>query len=171
MISLFASAALCIFGSLPGAFFVGHILNIEACQHDESLAGFFHGSSRSAFRFRLRLMSDQLPQSDDFEPLPSIIDADFEHEKMLDFGLPLRYSDIDWHDETQREGYILFVMWFLEQLIAGDLTADGEPETAESAALRAQLDQLHAEMRENALLAGLNVPESRAPFAELEDEN
>ncbi|HEX8465133.1 MAG TPA: hypothetical protein VF627_11000 [Abditibacterium sp.] len=114
-------------------------------------------------------MSDQFSSSDDFEPLPSIIDADFEHEKMLEFGLPLRYSDIDWSNEIQREGYIMFVMWFLEQLIAGELTLDGEAETAESAALRAQLDQLHAEMRENALAAGLDVPDSRAPFAELED--
>lgn len=107
---------------------------------------------------------------EDFQPLPSLIDTDFEHQKMLEFGLPLRYSDIDWQDEAQREGYILFVMWFLEQLIAGGLTPDGEAETPEIAALRAQLDQLHAEMRENAILAGLDVPDSPAPFAELEDD-
>lgn len=112
-----------------------------------------------------------MPEPEDFEPLPSIIDTDFEHEKMLDFGLPLRYSDIDWQNETQREGYVLFVMWFLEQLIAGGLTADGEAETPEISALRAQLDQLHAEMRENAILAGLDVQDSPAPFAELEDDD
>ena len=106
----------------------------------------------------------------DFEPLPSIIDADFEHPKMLEFGLPLRYSDIDWRDNSQRDGYILFVIWFLEQLIEGGLTETGEIETPETAALRAQLDQLHAEMRENAILAGLEQFDSPAPFAELEDE-
>ncbi len=107
--------------------------------------------------------------ANDFEPLPSLIDTDFEHEKMLDFGLPLRYSDIDWRDEKQRDGYILFVMWFLEQLLEGGLTLEGQPETPETAAIRAQLDQLHAEMRENALLAGLDVSNSPAPFAELEE--
>lgn len=110
------------------------------------------------------------PQPQDFEPLPSIIDADFEHEKMLEFGLPLRYSDIDWRDDSQRDGYILFVIWFLEQLIEGGLSSPGEIESPETAALRAQLDQLHAEMRENALLAGLGKPDTAAPFAELEDE-
>lgn len=110
-----------------------------------------------------------MPEPKDFEPLPSIIDADFEHEKMLEFGLPLRYSDIDWSDETQREGYILFVIWFLEQLIENGLSEPGESETPEIAALRAQLDQLHAEMRESALLAGLDLPRHPAPFAELED--
>ena len=110
-------------------------------------------------------------QPEDFEPLPSIIDTDFEHEKMLDFGLPLRYSDIDWRDETQREGYILFVMWFLEQLIENGLSEPGESETPEIAALRAQLDQLHAEMRENAILAGLDVHDSPAPWPELEEDD
>jgi len=122
------------------------------------------------FDFKLLLMSDQFSEPEDFEPLPSIIDADFEHEKMLEFGLPLRYSDIDWSDQTQRDAYILFVIWFLEQLIGDGLTSPGEIETPEIAALRAQLDQLHAEMRENALLAGLDMPDSPAPFAELEDE-
>ncbi|PQV64352.1 hypothetical protein B1R32_10533 [Abditibacterium utsteinense] len=111
-----------------------------------------------------------MSEPQDFEPLPSIIDADFEHEKMLEFGLPLRYSDIDWSDQTQRDAYILFVIWFLEQLIGDGLTSNGEIETPEIAALRAQLDQLHAEMRENAILAGLDLFDSPAPFAELEDE-
>ena len=109
-------------------------------------------------------------ENQDSEPLPSIIDTDFEHEKMLEFGLPLRYSDIDWSDDSQRDGYILFVIWFLEQLIEGGLTSPDEGETPEIAALRAQLDQLHAEMRENAILAGLDVSNSPAPFVELEDE-
>lgn len=107
--------------------------------------------------------------SEDFTPLPSLIDADFEHPKMLDFGLPLRYSDIDWHDSKQRNGYILFVIWFLEQLIAGGIGVDSEAgETPELIALRAQLDQLHAEMRENALRAGLELRDAPAPFSELE---
>lgn len=111
-----------------------------------------------------------MADNSEFEPLPSLIDEDFEHEKMLDFGLPLRYSEINWQDEAQREGYILFVMWFLEQLIAGGLGGDSGEETPEIAALRAQLDQLHAEMRENAILAGLNVPNSPAPFVELNED-
>lgn len=105
---------------------------------------------------------------DDFQPLPSLIDTDFEHEKMLEFGLPLRYSNIDWHDSKQRDGYILFVIWFLEQLLEGGLVPDDQNETLEIAGLRANLDQLHAEMRENALKAGLDLRDSPAPFAELD---
>ncbi len=105
---------------------------------------------------------------EDFTPLPSLIDADFEHPKMLDFGLPPRYSSIDWRDSKQRDGYILFVIWFLEQLLQGGLVPEDHEETPEIAALRANLDQLHAEMRENALKAGLDVADSPAPFAELD---
>lgn len=105
---------------------------------------------------------------EDFEPLPSLIDEDFEHEKMLEFGLPLRYSDIDWRNSKQRDGYVLFVIWFLEQLLHGGLVPDDQEETPEIAALRANLDQLHAEMRENALKAGLDLEDSPAPFAELD---
>ena len=110
-----------------------------------------------------------MSESEDLTPLPSVIGADFEHEKMLEYGLPLRYSEIDWQDSNQRDGYILFVIWFLEQLIAGGIGVDSDAgETPELIALRAELDQLHAEMRENAILAGLDISDSPAPFSELE---
>ena len=114
-------------------------------------------------------MSDKFDDSlQSHAPLPSIIGDDFEHPKMLEWGLPLRYSEINWSDLEQRRGYCAFILWFLTQLVSGDFPLPAEEENPEIGALRVQLDQLHAELRENAARCGIETSdEIRSPFPEL----
>jgi hypothetical protein len=104
--------------------------------------------------------------------LPSIVGDDFAHPDMARFGLPSRYSEIDWSDRAQKSGYVAFLVWLIGEMLAnmGEAVLQNLPEGESAATALAKLDQLHAQLREMARDHGIVVEEeTRAPFDELDD--